>query len=114
MPTITKHGEAFYTLDRLHCTGHRDRDGRILSAPTTLVFAFRRPGDPVGTNLDPVDVLNVLGDHLSGHPAAACIAEAAEMLDTDAEFEIPPAPVITRTRKKKAEGWSTQLEAAAV
>ena len=110
MPTITKHGEAFYTLDRLHCTGHRDKDGRILSALGAIAFAFRRPGDPAGTNLDPVDVLNVLSDHLAGHPAAACIAEAAELLD-----ESPDAtPAAEKPKRKKAERWSTQLEAAAV
>jgi hypothetical protein len=108
MPTITKHGEAFYTLDRLHCTGHRDKDGRILSATGTVAFAFRRPGDPEGTNLDPVDVLNVLADHLAGHPAAASIAEAAELLDESA------ADAVAKPRRKKAEKWSTQLEGATV
>ncbi len=107
MPTITKHGEAFYTLDRLHCTGHRDKDGRVLSAPGAIVFAFRRPGDAPGTNLDPVDVLNVLSDHLSGHPAAACIAEAAELLDESPATDA--APAAAKTRKRKHEGWSAEL-----
>src|SRR6187551_700479 len=81
MPTITKHAPGFYSLDRLHCTGYRDKDGRILVGPASLVFAFRRPTDMEGHNIDPVDILNILVDYLDGHPASGHLEDAAAMLD---------------------------------
>jgi hypothetical protein len=114
MPTITKYGDDFYALERLHCSGHRDKDGRILAGPGALVFAFQREDDPPHMNVNPADVLEVLHEHLMGTPAGAHIANAMAALADDRSAAAPdersagvtPAGGATsekRSHKKKSQ-----------
>ncbi len=77
MNLYEKHGEAFYRITGpLHYSGHKNKSGQTLVCPGNPIFGFKREGDLPGCNLDPVDVLCVLEDHLQDTPAAAHIAAA--------------------------------------
>jgi hypothetical protein len=72
MSTITKHGDGFYTIDGIHYTGHKDREGRRLVAGGVVTLAFRRETDMGRVNLDPADVLRITLDFLAGNDHPAC------------------------------------------
>lgn len=82
--TITKEGDAFYTISNIISQGHTNGAGQRLVAADTINFPFRREGDPDGINLDPVDVLSILSMHFGPDTAAGkLMADAVEILRGD-------------------------------
>jgi hypothetical protein len=116
MSTITKHGDGFYTIDGIHYTGHKDREGRRLVAPGIVTLAFRREADMGRVNLDPEDVIKITLDFLAGgdHPACEHLEAALETFAASSNERSPgvnpesgnPLPV----RKKPGRKPKHQLQ----
>lgn len=103
---ITKHGEGFYSIDGVHYGRHMDGAGRAL-VPGPCTLAFRFPDDHPGTNLDPVELLQVIAQHLAGKPAASHILDAIDELNASSPNEsasgVSPEggnPLPSRSRRK--------------
>lgn len=112
MSTITKHGDGFYTIDGIHYTGHKDREGRRLVAGGVVTLAFRRETDMGLVNLDPADVLKITLDFLAGseHPACEHLEAAIDALEVPAEAPASTGEPLPPMRRKPGRKPKQQLQ----
>lgn len=99
---LTKHGDGFYSIGPCISRGHKTPGGQMLTGSDTVTLAFKFPDDPAGVNLDPLDLLSAVADHLPDGPAKEHIFDAIEALDGSGEKPVAPAgKPVARGRKKK-------------